>query len=78
MRSSARRRREALYWQGVIYDITSASKRRKRLREAMERYRTLSSSSRSPIYTDATDDLSTALYISPQYERLTGYSPNNA
>src|SRR5206468_7096097 len=27
------------------------------------------------IYTDAVDDLSTALYISPQYELLTGYTP---
>ena len=64
-----------LYWQGVAYDITERMHAEERLRAAEERYRTLVEQLPVAIYTDAVDDLSTALYISPQYEQLTGYTP---
>jgi PAS domain S-box-containing protein len=66
---------EPLYWQGVLYDITERKHAEERLRAAEERYRTLIEQLPVAIYTDAVDDVSTALYISPQYEQLTGYSP---
>ena len=64
-----------LYWQGVVYDITERKRAEERLQDAEERYRTLIEQLPVAVYTDAVDDRSTALYISPQYEQLTGYSP---
>jgi PAS domain S-box-containing protein len=63
------------YWQGVVYDITERKTAEERLRDAEERYRTLIEQLPVAIYTDAVDDIATALYISPQYEQLTGYTP---
>ena len=65
----------ALYWQGVAYDITERKHAEERLQAAEERYRTLIEQLPVAVYTDAVDDRSTALYISPQYEQLTGYTP---
>ena len=62
-------------WQGVIQDVTDRKEAEARLREAEERYRTLVEQLPAVIYIDALDELATARYVSPQYERLTGYSP---
>jgi PAS domain S-box-containing protein len=63
------------YAEGVFYDVTARRSAEHALRQAEERYRTLVEQLPVAIYTDAVDDVSTALYISPQYERLTGYTP---
>ena len=63
-----------LFWQGVVFDISEQKATEERLREAEERYRTLVEQLPVAVYMDAVDELSTALYISPQYELITGYS----
>ena len=60
---------------GVMYDITAQREADARAAEAEERYRSLVEQLPIVVYSDAVDELSTALYVSPQYERLTGYSP---
>ena len=66
---------EPRYWQGLTFDISERKESEERLREAEERYRTLVEQLPVAVYMDAADDVSTALYISPQYERITGFSP---
>jgi PAS domain S-box-containing protein len=63
------------FWQGVAFDITELKAVEARLAEAEARYRTLVEQLPVVVYQDAIDDVSTALYISPQYERLFGFPP---
>ena len=63
-------------WQGLIQDITERKARRTGARaSAEERLRTLVEQLPAVIYIDAADEIATAVYVSPQYERLTGYTP---
>ena len=61
--------------EGAYVDITQWRRAEAALGEAEERFRTLVEQLPVAIYTDAVDDIATAVYISPQYERLTGYTP---
>ncbi|HET9248984.1 MAG TPA: PAS domain S-box protein, partial [Actinomycetota bacterium] len=62
-------------FQGVMFDITERKLAEVRLQEAEATYRTLVEQLPVVVYQDAIDDVSTALYISPQYERLFGFPP---
>jgi PAS domain S-box-containing protein len=62
-------------WQGVCVNITDRKEAELRLRDAEETYRTLVEQLPVVVYQDAVDDMSTALYISPQYERMFGFPP---
>ncbi len=61
--------------QGIMYDVTERKRAERDLEEAENRYRTLVEQLPVVVYRDAVDDLSTALYISPQYERVFGFPP---
>jgi PAS domain S-box-containing protein len=61
--------------QGVMQDITERKLAQERLASAEERHRLLIEHLPVAVYTDAADEEVTALYVSPQYERITGYSP---
>jgi PAS domain S-box-containing protein len=62
-------------WQGVIEDVTARHQAEARQRAAENRYRHLVERIPAAVYIDEVDEMATAVYISPQYERLTGYSP---
>ncbi|MEX2422196.1 MAG: PAS domain-containing protein, partial [Actinomycetota bacterium] len=61
------------YWQGVAFDITELKTAEDRITEAETSYRTLVEQLPVVVYRDAIDDVSTAIYISPQYEQLFGF-----
>jgi PAS domain S-box-containing protein len=61
--------------QGVMFDITRQKRAEEDLREAEFRYRSLVEHLPAVVYIDAVDDHSTATYVSPQYERLLGFTP---
>ncbi len=63
------------FWLGVVVDMTERMEAQDRLRAAEGRYRHLVERLPSTVYLDAADEVVTAVYIGPQYERLTGYTP---
>lgn len=60
--------------EGVFMDITARREAETALHLAEDRFRALVEQLPVAVYTDAVDDVSTALYISPRYEELTGYT----
>jgi PAS domain S-box-containing protein len=66
---------ETAVWQGLIQDVTERKDAERALEVAEERLRTLVEQLPAVIYIDAVDEIATAVYVSPRYEHLTGYSP---
>ncbi len=62
-------------WQGVLEDVTARHEAEAGQRAAESRYRHLVERIPAAVYVDEVDEMATAVYISPQYEQLTGYSP---
>ncbi len=58
-----------------MFDITERKVAEQLLQKAEANYRTLVEQLPVVVYQDAIDEVSTALYISPQYERLFGFPP---
>ena len=65
----------AAVWQGLIQDVTERIHAEQALARAEKRFRRLVEQLPTVIYIDASDEIATAHYVSPQYERLTGYTP---
>ncbi|MBI3647709.1 MAG: PAS domain-containing protein [Actinobacteria bacterium] len=63
------------YRQGVYHDITARKEAEQQLHDAEERYRSLVETIPAAIYIDTAEDLSKAVYMSPQVEQIFGYSP---
>jgi two-component system sensor histidine kinase/response regulator len=59
-------------------DLAASRRLERELREAAERYRTLVDHLPVAVYLQAADERQTALYFSPQLERLTGFRPEEA
>ena len=64
------------FWIGFAVDITDRMEAEEQLRVAQDRYRHLVERLPTTVYIDAVDHVSTAMYVSPQYETLTGYTPD--
>jgi PAS domain S-box-containing protein len=59
---------------GVMYDVTSQREAEEAGAEARASFQALVEQVPAVVYVDASDDQSTALYMSPRVEALTGYS----
>src|SRR3712207_9435730 len=66
---------EPLYFISQIQDITERKRAEERLRQAESRYRTLVERMPAVVYIQEIGSPDSALYMSPQTETLTGYSP---
>ncbi len=66
---------EAMGLTGVMSETTKIKQTEQALLEAEAKYHTLIEQIPAAVYTDAIDELSSTLYISPQIKKLSGYSP---
>ncbi len=64
-----------VYWQGIVSDITDRKEAEARLQEAETRYRTLVERLPAVTIVQEIGSADSALYISPQIEDITGYTP---
>jgi PAS domain S-box-containing protein len=67
---------DPLMWQGVMVDVTEQKETEERLRQAEERYRVLVEHIPAVVYMEAPDGNPHDFYISPQVERVFGYTPH--
>ncbi|HLA93181.1 MAG TPA: PAS domain-containing protein, partial [Actinomycetota bacterium] len=61
--------------QGVMFDVTERRKAEEQLRETEERYRAIVEHVPAAIYVDRADETMQSIYVSPQIEQLTGWTP---
>ena len=64
-----------LFWQGFIIDITERKQAEAALQDAGVRYRALVEQIPAVVYTDSAESTDETLYINPQIEMISGYSP---
>ena len=68
-------RGEPSMWQGIMVDITDQKAAEQRVREAEERHRALVEHIPAIVYAEGLDASPEDLYVSPQVERILGYTP---
>src|SRR5918994_483307 len=66
-----------LYFVSQIQDVTERKEAERKLREAEQRYRTLVERVPAVVYIQEIGSPDSAMYMSPQIETLTGYSPED-
>jgi PAS domain S-box-containing protein len=64
-----------LFWQGVMVDITERMEAEERLNVAQERLQALIDHMPAAVYTQSLDADPAKFYVSPQVERMFGYTP---
>lgn len=62
-------------WQGLMIDVTDQKHAQERVAEAEARFQTLVEQIAAVTYIEAPDGPTSTIYMSPQVERLTGYTP---
>jgi PAS domain S-box-containing protein len=65
---------EPLFWQGVLFDVTSSKNVEEALRQSGEHYRLLVENVPAIVYQVAPDDDRRTLYVGPHVERALGYT----
>jgi PAS domain S-box-containing protein len=63
------------HWQGVMVDITEQKRLEQELEDSAATFRTLVGQLPAVVYIESANDAEGMLYMSPQYERWFGYSP---
>jgi PAS domain S-box-containing protein len=66
---------EPWLWQGVLLDVTDRKHAERKLQETEQRYRSLVERVPAVVYVQEIGSPESAMYMSPQIEALTGYSP---
>jgi PAS domain S-box-containing protein len=66
---------ETLFWQGILTDITERKRTEEELRAAVRRFQTLAEQIPAVTYIEPLGGPVSPLYVSPQYEAMFGYTP---
>ena len=66
---------DPIHWQGVLFDVTARKATEERLRETELRYRSIVEQVPAVTYVEEAGIPSVLAYVSPQLERLLGYTP---